>query len=181
VTPAPGGRHPGRGTRNYLLSLGGGAYLEIIGPDEEQPEYVGPRWFGLDDLTAPRLVGWAMRTPDIERSVAAARLAGYDPGPVESMTRTQPDGTVLRWRLTRLRGDEWPQLVPFLIDWGDSSHPSATSPSGCHLLDFWAESPEPEAVTATLHALDVSLDVRPGERTRLIARVAGPSGEMTLG
>ena len=37
VAPTEGGRHPGWGTRNYLLSLGERVYLEIVGPDEEQP------------------------------------------------------------------------------------------------------------------------------------------------
>lgn len=180
INPSPGGRHSGRGTRNYLLSLGSGAYLEIIGPDPDQPDPPDPRPFGVDELQGPRLAGWAVKAPDIERRVADARSAGYDPGPVQPMTRTQPDGTVLHWRLTTGGRQASPDLIPFLIDWGDTSHPSETSSQGASLVEFRAESPQPESVEAKLRALGVTLDVRPGERPLLIARLAGPGGEMTL-
>ena len=59
VRATPGGQHLGHGTRNALLALGPSMYLEILGPDPEQPEPDEPRWLGIDDLTAPRLITWA--------------------------------------------------------------------------------------------------------------------------
>jgi hypothetical protein len=56
--PARGGSHEGMGTANFLMGLGAGAYLEIIGPDPDQPQPVGGRWLGIDRLTAPRIVTW---------------------------------------------------------------------------------------------------------------------------
>src|SRR5262245_37287646 len=55
VQATPGGQHPGEGTRNALVALGPTSYLEIIGPDSEQPTPAGPRKFGIDDLKEPRL------------------------------------------------------------------------------------------------------------------------------
>jgi hypothetical protein len=48
IRASPGGQHPGRGTRNALVALGPSAYLEIIGPDVEQPAPAGHRWFAVD-------------------------------------------------------------------------------------------------------------------------------------
>lgn len=179
VAPSPGGQHVGRGTRNYLLALGGSSYLELIGPDPEQPDFSGVRSFGLDTLGRPQLVGWAMRVTDIDRAVEAARERGYDPGPASSMSRRRPDGQLLSWRLTEVPGDTVPVLLPFLIDWGDSPHPSATAAGG-RLIEFHAESPHPEAPREALAALGADLAVRQGERAKLAATIAGPRGETAL-
>src|SRR4051794_14713483 len=101
VTPSPGGRHLGVGTANTLLALGGGAYLEVIGPDPTQSPVSGPRPFGIDDLGGDaRLATFAVRVDGIDVVVAAARAAGHDPGEARSMQRAAPDGTMLTWRLT---------------------------------------------------------------------------------
>src|SRR5258707_509619 len=67
VRPAIGGVHPGRGTRNALLSLGERRYLEIIAPDPKQSEIV--HYPQLRSMTDPRLIGWAVYPPDI-RAIA---------------------------------------------------------------------------------------------------------------
>ena len=65
VVAAPGGRHLGYGTRNRLIGFDDAAYLEVIGPDPDQPDPAGPRPFGIDELTGPALVAWAVRTSSI--------------------------------------------------------------------------------------------------------------------
>lgn len=180
VVPAPGGRHVGRGTRNYLLGLGGDSYLEIIGPDPEQTDFTGVRPFGLDSLERPRLVGWAARVTGIERTIEESREKGYDPGPVRSMSRRTPDGELLSWKLTDVPGTLIPALLPFLIDWDDSPHPSQTSPAGVRLVGFQLESPDPVPIGRALRALGANLMVHQGEQPRLVATVVGPNGELQL-
>ncbi len=180
VRPMLGGQHRGLGTHNAILAVGEGVYLEVIAPDPNQPPPSRPRPFGLDALVDPRLVAWAARVPDIESRVERARSAGYDPGNVIKLGRELPDGGRLDWRLTfpdELDGDG---LVPFLIDWGSTPHPSITAPQGCTLLSLRGEHPQPELIRPLLQSLEVDLDVAWGLAAVLIATLMTPKGEVQL-
>lgn len=179
VRAAYGGAHPGAGSHNALLGLGGGAYLEIIAPDPGQPDPVGrARPFGLDDLAAPRLVGWAAKATALPARVAAARAAGFDPGEERAMRRRRPDGVELAWMLTT-GGPAEGGLVPFLIDWGETAHPSASAPSGCRLTHLRGRYPRPAVVQAALAALGVGLPVEAGA-SQLRATLETPNGVVEL-
>jgi Glyoxalase-like domain len=180
VRAVPGGRHTGLGTHNALLALGPDTYLEIIAPDLDQQPPAMARPFGLDTLTTSRLITWALKAPDIDAHVAAARAAAYDPGVVISMSRRRPDGVDLAWRLTRtprLPGDG---LVPFLIDWGATPHPATTAAAGCTLVDLRAEHPEPGVIRPLLKAVDAELLVERGPAPALIATLETPLGRVQL-
>src|ERR1043166_8868413 len=82
VHATPGGQHPGLGTRNALIALGPSSYLEIIGPDPEQPKPAGPRRFGIDELKAPRIVRWVAKSNQLEAVAASAAQKGVKLGPV---------------------------------------------------------------------------------------------------
>lgn len=180
VRPASGGKHVGRGTHNALLALGGAAYLEVIALDPEQPRPDGPVPFGLDRVRLPRLVGWASRSGDIEADRARARARGYDPGEVRGMSRRRPDGVLLEWRLTRDAPEPDRLVVPFLIDWGSSPHPSESAPAGARLLELRAEHPDPAAARAQLEALGLALRVESGPEQALIATLETPRGRVEL-
>lgn len=181
AAPAFGGRHASLGTHNAILPLVGGRYVELIAPDPSSPAPAGRRPFGLDDLSAPALVTWAAGTADIEADVERARDAGYDPGTVVELARETPEGERLTWRLALRPDPPGDGLVPFLIDWGSTPHPSGTREAVCSLEGFTAVHPDPEPVREVLRALDVSLDVEAGPAPRLRALVVGPEGRFELG
>ena len=79
VEPTVGGQHVGFGTRNVLLALGENCYLEIIGPDPEQPEPKRPRPFNIDQITEPKVVTWAVKAPGIDEVVEKSRPAELKP------------------------------------------------------------------------------------------------------
>ncbi|MFE1027370.1 VOC family protein [Streptomyces sp. NPDC058818] len=177
VAPAPGGSHLGSGTRNHLVGLGGTGYLEIIGPDPDQSPPDGPRPSWIERLTAPRFVSWAIRPPDLDAAVLAARARGHDPGAVRPMSRRRPDGTLLEWRLTD--GVHPSGLVPFLIDWGTTPHPSAGLPV-TPLLALTATAPDPAGIRPPLSALGTALPLTAGP-TGLCCTVDTPRGPVSLG
>jgi len=186
VLPIAGGPHPGRGTRMALVALGERTYLELIGPDLEQPEPERPRSFGMDGLREPKLVTWAVGcgngdAPPLDDRVTAARASGYDPGDVFDWSRDRPDGVHLAWRMTMLR-DPLPAdgLVPFLIDWGATLHPAAGAPGGCRLVGLRGEHLQPKLVQSTLRALGVDLPVGPGSAPALVATLETPNGRLEL-
>ena len=162
LTGACGGSHEGMGTANFLIGLGAGAYLEIIGPDLDQPQPVGGRWFGIDRLTAPRIVTWAIRTADIDGSVAAARALGYDPGQPTAMSRRSHAGDDLQWRLTPPQIELNNGLVPFLIDWGSTPHPTSRDLPQTWLTSWTAIHPTPEILQRPLAALGCQLHIAAG-------------------
>ncbi|MGW4753324.1 VOC family protein [Streptomyces chartreusis] len=180
VAPAPGGVHVGLGTRNYLVSLGGTRYLEIIGPDPEQSTPGEPRPFDVDGLTVPRTVTWAISPPDLDAAITAARARGYDPGPAQSMSRRKPDGTLLQWRLTDGDDAHPSGVVPFLIDWSATVHPTASGLPTTPLLSLTASAPEPDEIRPLLAALGTDLDLTTGP-VGISFTVDTPLGAVTFG
>jgi hypothetical protein len=178
-----GGQHPGFGTRNALISLGKGTYLEIVGPDPEQPEPEGARLFGVDDLEASRLVTWAAKGTDLESLVSGGGGAGRYAsvlGSVHSGGRKQPDGSFLAWEVTDPFTPREGGIVPFFIDWGETPHPSETAPVGCELVDLRAEHPDVGRVREILNGLELDLQVEAGPTPALIATIHTPNGTVEL-
>lgn len=180
VRASTGGRHPVWGTHNALLALGPDCYLEVMAPDPGLPRPESPRLFGLDDLAEPRLLTWAARADDLERTAQQAARAGVSLGAASDGGRQRPDGTWVRWRITDPFAPRLGGVVPFLIDWGATPHPAGGAAPGCTLRGLRAEHPDPDRVRAALGAMEVTLAVEPGARPALVATIEGALGQVEL-
>ena len=132
VRAAFGGVHPGRGTRNALLSLGHNRYLEIIAPDPQQP--ASADHYGLASSKS-RSSSAGPPIPATSNQFATrlrnANIAFDGPNPG---SRKRPDGRLLQWKTLNLK-DDLDGLLPFFIEWSaDTSHPSSTRPEAATLL-----------------------------------------------
>ncbi len=176
VRAAFGGVHPGRGTRNALLSLGERKYLEIMAPDPAQ--HVTPQIPRLRELKEPRIVGWAVHPADVTQVAARLReadVAFKDPQPG---SRRRPDGKVLHWKSLTLNDDHH-GLLPFFIEWSaDSLHPSADAPKGCRLVHFGAVTPQSDDLAKLATILQIDLPISHADKPALQATIVGPKDEL---
>ena len=182
IKPVVGGSHPGRGTRNALLSLGGRQYLEVIAPDPAQKTYS----FQLDirSLETPKLITWAAFAPDLDSVARTARAAGLQVFGPSDGSRVRPDGKMLKWRSMGIQstfGDGTVEPVPFFIQWApDSVHPAQDSPQGCELKSLEFGQPSPEALGRVFSALGIDGRVVQGGAPALRATISTPKGSLEL-
>lgn len=180
VRPIPGGRHPRFGTHNALLSLGENSYLEVIAPDPDLPAPARGRLVNLSDEDMPRLITWVMRVPNLAAFVQDPARARSGIGPIEAGSRQQADGSLIEWQLTDPYVMPMEGAVPFLIDWGNTTHPARTTPAAGELTGLRIEHPDSSGVRAALAALETDADVADADQCRLFASIQTSDGVRTL-
>lgn len=183
VRPVAGGAHP-TGTANALVALtaagqSGRHYLELLGPDPDRDLATPATTFGVDRLTAPRLVTWAIHPSDPQGVITASRAVGHDPGKLAPLSRRTPTGTLLEWQLTPALGLGDP-VLPFLIDWGQTAHPALSGLPSVELVSLAGEHPQAEATAAVLASLGVELALVERSEPALLATLRGPGGTLEL-
>lgn len=176
----PGGSHQGLGVRNAIIPLGETCYLEILGPDLDQPEFEGSRIFDIDTTTQGRLVHWCVRREGLAAFIQQIRSKGMhldDPLP---MSRLTAQGQRLDWELAfpTAFGERHP--VPFFIDWGNSPHPAAEHPHEARLSRFEIRHPDATAINETLKLLSLEPCVTESSSFEFSALISCPRGEVVL-
>ncbi|MBZ5734869.1 VOC family protein [Nocardioides sp. TRM66260-LWL] len=110
---ADGGVHPRFGTRNVILPLAAGTYLEIVEVLDHPASDKAP--FGQAVRARSALgggwLGWAVAVDDI--STPEARLGR----PAAKGSRHRPDGAELRWKQIGINGLIADPQLPYFIQW----------------------------------------------------------------
>jgi hypothetical protein len=144
-----GGIHPRFGTRNRILPLTDGTYLELVEVLDHPASDKAP--FGQAVRARSELgggwMGWVVSVEDIaplEERLGRESVKG---------NRHRPDGTELLWRQLGVKGLQSDPQLPFFIQWQtDSSlHPS-TGSTGNISLEALEIAGDPARVTEWLGA-----------------------------
>jgi glyoxalase-like protein len=174
VRPMIGGDHPGRGTRNALVSLGPGLYIEILAPQAGGRDSVTAG--GLRTLADLTPMGWAVSIRDVEAARQRLGAAGFGLTGIMPGARARPDGSRLEWQTF---GIEKPKVagVPFFIRWGDrTTHPSQDAPAGCRLEALRVLTPDDDDLRRALAALPLEVPVEKALRPGMEVRLRCPRG-----
>lgn len=173
VAPGPGGRHALMGTHNRLLSLGEGAYLEVIAVDPDARAPGRARWFGLDDFDGPpTLAHWALRVDDLAAALGEAPIGM---GEVIGFAR---DG--LEWSMAVPHDGVLPGegLIPALLQWNGAKAADSLPDSHCRLKRLVLRHPDIDGIARDWPALaDVTgVAMEPARTPRLEAEIVTPMG-----
>jgi hypothetical protein len=178
IRAAVGGVHPGRGSRNALLSFGDRRYLEILAPDPAQPRSNDYRH--LYEIESPRVIGWAAHVDDMDAVMKRLTTAGLAFQPVKDGSRKRPSGQVLRWKALTLKDDHG-GLLPFFIEWSkDSPHPASDAPGGAQLQSFEIAAPNADDLKALAQKMGLDAPVVKAAQPALRTSVKGPKGSLSL-
>jgi len=173
-----GGSHQGLGSANFLASLGGRSYLEVVGPDPELMEGTFlTRIF--QKMPEASIVGFGVETTDAEAFYQMLSEDGIELTDIHYETRKSPSGAKLHYRTFAPIPPRPLRIVtPFFIDWMDCEHPGLTSTPGTELSSVIATSPQPEELRQWYEKLGLIVPVVSGLRNGLFVDLC--SGDQHL-
>jgi hypothetical protein len=122
ATFVDGGRHPSFGTRNFILPLAGGCYIEVVSALDHPSAEKAPFGRAVQQVAdeGGGWLTWVVAVDDIEpweHSLGRPARAGH---------RIRPDGFELAWQQIGVLDVLVDRQLPFFISWESAAeqHPS---------------------------------------------------------
>ncbi|BCG84444.1 polyphosphate kinase [Mesorhizobium sp. 113-3-9] len=178
IRAAPGGSHPGMGTRNALLSLRDGLYLAIDAPDPGQ-QLVTNNGARMAAQPGYNMDLFAVATDDIQAAQSILERFGLA-AELRTGSRKTLRGEILKWRHLAVEPSRFGNALPHISQWETANHPSLEAPIGCTLERFEVAHPLAESVRELYAALDLTIDVVRAERPSLRVSLRGRHGAFDL-
>ncbi|MCC3861948.1 VOC family protein [Pseudemcibacter aquimaris] len=186
IKAADGAIQKERGTRNALLSAGNQTYLEILAPDPAQMPFnptENPKTaFAsvISQFENSEVDMFAYSTNDIDAAKKNGEELGLKVGGPYEGSRTIPSGEVITWSEMEFYGHEFGQFIPFVMNWGTSTHPGTTSPKGIELKEIIVQHPKNEELAKIYKALGVPATVEYGEKPVIKVKLSSKKGDFEL-
>lgn len=175
-----GGSHPGWGTMNRIVPLGD-AYLELVAVVDQDEAAQSPfgSWVAAATSTAADLLGWAVRTGDLEQIARRLKLT------VSAGSRPGRNGQVVRWRLAGVEQAAVEPCLPFFIEWAPGTRlpgraPVAHPAGEAHLAQLHLDG-DRRRLTSWLGAHDLPITVRKGAPALASVVITASARVITLG
>lgn len=181
VAPAIGGVHEEHGTRNALLNIGEGAYLEIIAKIEGAKPQAGGTWMGMDLVSFPQLNRWCLKSDQLEVDQQIVRAYHPEHGQIVNGSRLTPEGERLSWSMLLPLAYPTVELMPFAVDWSASAfHPTDRLPEEVRFYGFELWHPAPQTMRMAIHGLGLNMKVFKGAAPKIRLTLEGPAGKIKL-
>lgn len=116
-----GGKHPRFGTRNFILPLSGGTYIEVVSALDHPASESAPFGRAVRERAEDGggWLGWVLSVEDltsIEARLGRDAVSGH---------RVRPDGEDLTWKQIGVLDLLQDPALPYFIEWNDArQHPS---------------------------------------------------------
>jgi len=186
ISPVIAGKHPHLGTHNAVLSLGNLQYLEFIALDPEAPkmERKLPSWCAaLLGLSKPKIMTWVVQTNMIEKAVEELNALGnFQINPPEAFSRVKADGTKISMKLAFKKDPPPPcdGLIPFLIDWGQSPHPSKSVECKCQIKEWYGCHPDADKISVILKKVGIDFLIKKASIPSMHLVLKTPRGDVEI-
>ncbi len=181
VTPVFGGYHTSKGTKNALVNIGQGAYLELITVDLDNIEIAAPRWMGVDLISEAQVTRWSLKSDQLEGDSRALKTFHSSMGRIEGGQRKTASGGLLSWMMIMPLAAPAVEIAPFVTSWGkESIHPTQDLSPVCPLLDIQFIHPEPATLKEVWSQLGLSYSITQGPKPRIKIVLDCPQGKIEL-
>ena len=181
IRPTFGGYHTTQGTKNAVVNLGEGRYLELLAIDEDNVSIPAPRWMGVDFLEKPHITRWSLKSNDLLRDSNILKTYQGDMGKVQGGQRKMTNGKLLTWEMSMPLSSPQVEIIPFMTDWQQSEvHPTDSMPEEFQFIGLQFFHPAPPSVAEILKKLGVEGSVIKGAEIAIKMKMNTPKGVVEI-